>query len=156
MYGSYDHVLSKEWMSDMRITHVVNCVGETVRTGRRNDAWRYAHWNNMHNPGTKPHGVTFLEWSLYNEKDRENVDIFFNFLRIVLASPATRMFVHCRDGWNLSGGMAYAIMRICFDENHRVAEGKLGARRYSTKETWKPSRQTLSEWRCFIENSFTN
>ena len=135
----------------MEITHVVNCIAERATKDRTNAVRR-----NVHKSRRSPRGITFLNWSLYNLKDRENVDIFFNYLRILLVSPATWMFVHCTDGWGLSGGMAYGIMRICFDLSHHQAEEKLQAQQYNTGEVRKPSMETMLEWKRFIGNAYTN
>ena len=138
-------------MCEMEITHVVNCIAERETKDRTNAVQR-----NVHRSRRSPRGITFLNWSLYTQKNRDDVDIFFNYLKILLLSPATRMFVHCRDGWNLSGGMAYGIMRICFDRNHHEAEEMLQARRYNTGEVWKPSMGTMKDWKRFVENAYTN
>ena len=132
----------------MEITHVVNCIGE-----RATKDWTNAIRRNVHNSRRSPHDITFLNWLLYNLNDRENVDIFFNYLRILLVSPATRMFVHCTDGWGLSVGMAYGIMRICFDFSHHQAEERLQAQRYDTDEVRKPSMETMLVWKFFIVNA---
>ena len=45
--------------------------------------------------------------------------------------PATRVLVHCTDGWNRSGCMTYGIMILCFDVDHDDAEKYWGGAKHA-------------------------
>ena len=108
LWGGLSHALHKEWLASEGVTTVLCCIGSKMGSAENAD------WRLVQNSFSGCQQISYLDWVVSYQRDRNKYLSVFETIRKSLEQSASRVYVFCKSGNNRSAFTIYALLRISF------------------------------------------